>query len=310
MDNLTLQQIRDTIGKSDRIAIAVGRQANIDDMAAALSLYLSLTQMNKKVSIASATQPTVELSSLVGINKVKAQLDGDSGDLVVSFPYREGEIEKVSYTIDNGYLNIVVKAGVQGLTFQEADIRFTRGGGAPTVLFVIGTPRLSDLGTLFDPEALKNTTIINIDNKTDNQGYGDVVLVSPAASSVSELAANILSYLAADIDVDIAQNLLSGISFATENFQSQTTSATAFEMAGFLLKRGAMRGSVAGRPAPFKRNEDRVSTFMPEVMKSSPIQTNRPPLQSASQPQAGVRAKTPPSDWLAPKVYKGTDKFK
>jgi len=32
-----------------------------------------------------------------------------SGDLVVPFPYREGEIEKVSYTRDDNFLNIVVR---------------------------------------------------------------------------------------------------------------------------------------------------------------------------------------------------------
>lgn len=323
MDNLTLQQIRDLINKSEKVAIAVGKTATIDDMAAVLSLYLSLSQMQKRASIASASQPTVELSSLVGINKVTNRLEGDGGDLVVSFPYREGEIEKVSYTIENGSLNIVVKAGEQGLTFQETDVKYSRGGGAPAVLFVIGTPRLSDLGTLFDPQALKNTTIVNIDNKAENQGFGDLVMVSPNASSVSELVASLLSYLGVIPDVDIAQNLLSGISYATENFQSPITSSVAFEMAGFLMKQGAVRSPMrpavtqrpsfmqpqAQRPRPQAQNEDRVSTFMPETMKAGFGQTNRAPLQPPTQPTQAAAAKKPPSDWLTPKVYKGSDKL-
>src|SRR3989344_5577380 len=292
MDNAALQQIRDIIGKNDKIAIAVGKNVTVDDMAAALSLYLSLQQMRKQVTIASASQPTVELSSLVGVNKVASQLGGSGGDLIVSFPYKEGEIEKVSYTIDNGYLNIVVKAGEQGLGFQETDVRYTRGGGMPSVLFVVGTPRLSDLGILFDPEALKNTTIVNIDNKADNQGFGDAVLVSQGASSVSELVANLLSFTGVDLDIDTAQNLLSGISFATGNFQDPKTSPAAFEMAGILMKKGAVRmGGVARplrptmprnnfmqqpqppmptqMPQPQQQSEDRVSTFMPEAMKAA-----------------------------------------
>lgn len=315
MDNLTLQQIRDLIAKTNKIAIAVGSQATLDDMAAALALYLSFQSMQKRASIASATQPIVELSSLVGIDKVKNQIEGDGGDLVVSFPYREGEIEKVSYTIESGLLNIVVKAGEQGLTFQEQEVRFTRGGGAPTVLFIIGTPRLSDLGALFNPDALKTTTIVNIDNKPDNQGFGDMVLVQPNASSVSELVAGVLSYLGVDPDVDIAQNLLSGILYATQNFQSPKTSSVAFEMAGFLMKKGAARvGMSTGRPAaaaparqaPFvqqPQNEDRVSSFMPEQMKSASAQTNKAPLQPKIQQPADQK---PPSDWLTPKVYKGS----
>lgn len=335
MDTVVLQQIRDIIGKNDKIAIAVGRSVTVDDMAAALSLYLSLQQMRKQVTIASASQPTVELSSLVGINKVASQFAGSSGDLIVSFPYKEGEIEKVSYTIDNGFLNIVVKAGEQGLSFQETDVRYTRGGGAPSVLFVIGTPRLSDLGTLFDPEALKNTTIVNIDNKADNQGFGDAVLVSQNASSVSELVANLLSFIGVDLDIDVAQNLLSGISFATGNFQDPKTTGAAFEMAGILMRKGAARMGVApARPVtprnsfmpqrqPQQQSEDRVSTFMPETMKAAssqmPRQPFRQPMQpsmststptSASQPQQQARDnRKPPSDWLTPKVYKGSDKL-
>jgi hypothetical protein len=71
--------------------------------------------------------PLVEVSSLVGIDEVKTTLGEASGDLVVSFPYREGEIEKVSYTRDDNFLNIVVKAGEKGLNFDEKDVKFTRG---------------------------------------------------------------------------------------------------------------------------------------------------------------------------------------
>src|SRR3989344_3221335 len=294
MDNPNIQKIKDLVTQSRSIAILVGGASGLDEMASALSLFLSLRYANKQVVIACPVAPTVAISSLVGIDKVKTSFQSASsgGDLVVSFPYREGEIEKVSYTIDNGFLNIVVKAGEQGLGFQETDVRYTRGGGMPSVLFVVGTPRLSDLGILFDPEALKNTTIVNIDNKADNQGFGDAVLVSQGASSVSELVANLLSFTGVDLDIDTAQNLLSGISFATGNFQDPKTSPAAFEMAGILMKKGAMRmGGVARplrptmprnnfmqqpqppmptqMPQPQQQSEDRVSTFMPEAMKAA-----------------------------------------
>jgi hypothetical protein len=340
MDTVTLQQIRDLLQKNNKIAIAVGSAPSVDDMAAALSLYLSLSQLNKSVSIASPDLPLVEHSSLVGIDRVKTQLEGGSGgDLVVSFPYREGEIEKVSYTIDNGYLNIVVKAGEQGLTFQERDVVFKRGGGAPAVLVVVGTPRLSDLGNLFNPDELKDTTVVNIDNKNDNQGYGDMVLVSPQFSSVSELMANILMQLGIDPDIDIAQNLLSGIAFATNNLQSTGISYTTFEVIAALMRKGAVMQAPRGAQAPRVQSEDRVSSFMPEQMRAaSPTNRANAIRQQLAQQAAGQQApaepgntnfgaqqprennqnrgnaqpqndrsdRKPPSDWLTPKVYKGS----
>jgi hypothetical protein len=241
MDNQAAGRVKDLLAKNDKIAIVVGQNPSLDQMAGALSLSLALEQSGKSVLVASPTEPIVANSSLVGIDKVKTTLAGDGGDLIVSFPYKEGEIEKVSYTLENGYLNIVVKAAEEGLSFEQQDVLFKRSGGMPSLLFVVGTARLSDLGALFDAEALKNTTVINIDNKSDNQGFGDVVLVSAQASSVSELVANLLTSLQLVMDQDIAQNLMAGLADATNNFQNSNTSFLAFEMAAAAMKKGARR---------------------------------------------------------------------
>jgi hypothetical protein len=220
-------------------------------------------------------------SSLVGIDKVKTELSGEGGDLVVSFPYREGEIEKVSYTLENGYLNIVVKATEEGLSFEQQDVLFKRSGGVPSLLFIVGTARISDLEHLFDAEALKNTTLINIDNQNDNQGFGDVVLVTPQASSVSELAGSLLESLQIDIDADIAQNLLSGISQATNNFQNPNTSYMAFAMAGNLMKKGARR-SRTDAPKQGEGNRSPFGPFtMPQPRQQTPIRDQQQPRQQA-----------------------------
>lgn len=290
MDNTAVQRIRESITKNQQIGIVVGKNANLDDMAAALSIYLVLKTSDKNVSIACPTDPLVEVSSLVGIDKVKNSLDGEGGDLVVSFPYRDREIEKVSYTLEEGFLNIVVKAGTDGLSFTEKEVKYKRGGSLPTLLFVVGTPRLSDLGSLFNPDALKNTTVINIDNKIDNQGFGDIVVVSPRSSSVSEEVANILTSLEFPFDIDLAQNLLSGINFATDNFQDPKTSVAAFEMAAFLMKKGAVRSKAVKQ----KQNVSQDNGFF-----GAP--------QSQSQPQPQIQQAQP--DSFMPRKNDQRDQF-
>lgn len=270
MDNNSLQKIKDILNRADHIAIGVGKNPNIDEMGAALGFTLALEGINKRVSVVCPTDPTVELSNLVGIDKVRNSLVGDGGDLIVSFPYKEGEIEKVSYTIDNDFLNIVVTAGEKGLSFNERDVKYTRGGGAPSVFIIVGTPRLSDLEGLFNPDALKDTTIINIDNKADNQGFGDLVLVSPKFSSVSEQVADLVLALGYDIDIDASQNLLSGISYATDNFQNPKTSYLAFEIASILMKKGAMR--VSGGGSLTRRDEN---SFMGQLPRDDRSQMQR-----------------------------------
>ena len=53
-------------------------------------------------------------------------------------------------------------------------------------------PEFRILVQLFDPAVLKDTVVVNIDNKPDNQGYGDIVMVSNKFSSISEAVANLI----------------------------------------------------------------------------------------------------------------------
>lgn len=301
MDNLTFSKIKEAIEKYNNISVVTRNNPSVDEMGAALSLYLSLKQTGKNITVATPSNPLVEVSSLVGIDEVITSLGGEGGDLVVSFPYREGEIEKVSYTRDDNFLNIVVKAGEKGLGFSEKDVRFTRGATVPEVLFVVGSPRVSDLGNLFDPAILKDTMVINIDNKAENQGYGDILMVSARLSSVSEAVANLILALNLKMDLDIAQNLMLGIATSTENFQSEHTSPLAFEMAGVLLRQGALRPTVM--PQRRKLNID--------IEQRQKVQEEVKPqiTETFEKKDEDQTLDNPPEDWLEPKIYKGSTSF-
>ncbi len=324
MDNTSLQKIKDAISKSNNIGIVVGQDPTLDQMAAALSLNLLLNQVNKKAVVAAPTDPIVEISSLVGINKVQTSLGGDAGDLVVSFPYVEGEIEKVSYTLENDLLNIIVKAGENGLSFDERDVKYVRGSGSVDLLFVVGTARMSDLGDLVNGDKLANAKIINIDNKKENQGFGDIVLLDPQASSVSEIMGDLVLSLGFHIDTDAAQNLLNGITDATANFQDPRTTSLAFEIASLLMKNGANRGrdtsvtSAFNRTqAPRQQDKQQVEERLPERPQRVQFQDEQPQERTSQriqrlqedlhQAKAEDEDKDQaPIDWLSPKVYKGS----
>jgi hypothetical protein len=339
MDNLTFNKIREAVNKYSNIAIAVPKNPTVDEMGAGLGLYLALEDLGKTLSIATPNIPLVEVSSLVAVDEVTTSLGSQSGDLVVSFPYREGEIEKVSYTRDDNFLNIVVKAGEKGLNFDQKDVAFTRGTNSPELLFVVGAARVSDLGKLFDPAVLKDTIVINIDNKADNQGFGDIVMTSTKFSSVSEMIANIILSTGFKMDLDIAQNLMLGIATATNNFQDSNTSSMAFEMAGVLMRNGALRPVSASSTSRRKLTADfdeetkpfageasfEQNPFMtktPGELERQPMSDAKPrftppaqpkvsPIQSVVQPKTQSQAQdnNPPEDWLEPKIYKGSTNF-
>lgn len=335
---MDIQRLREIFDKESSFAIVVGGDYTIDEMGASLSLYLTLSSLGKDVSVISTKQPLVEVSNLVGIDRVKSGYESKNGDLVVSFPYQGDEIGKVSYTLEAGFLNIIVKPKENALSFGENDVLFRRSGETPRVLIAVGVKRLSELSPIFNIEALKDTTIINIDKAGNNEGFGDIVMIGQSASSVSEQVANVMLTLAYPIDPDVAQNLLSGIVYATSDFQSSMTSSLAFEMAGILLRSGAVREGVAPMPrqqirrpvapiaqvAPVAAPVPPVNSFVDDVMPNPSLQqvvSQRQARSNASQAPA-VQAPFPssaqsefpseqkkddaPPDWLAPKIYKGS----
>ncbi len=332
MNESAVSQIREFIDSSETIGIVVGKNPTVDEMGAALALYLSLQSSGKAVSLASATEPTVELSSLIGIDKVRDSFEAEGGDLIVSFPYREGEIDKVSYTLEEGSLNIVVKPGELGLSFTEQDVIFKRKGEYPSLILTIGVSRISDLSSILDVSKAKDAVIVNIDNKTENQGFGEVVVVSTEASSVSEMISKFLISAGLEIDLDVAQNLLSGISDATSNFQSPKTTAYAFEMAGVLMQKGAVRqargqfeerafipqdqGKVLQELSKIQHQQKRFErAIRPQQTHGqagggqeelTPKRDNQSQAQDVSVSNAGQIPQNPPEDWLTPKVYKGS----
>lgn len=283
-------RLRNELTKAQTIGIIVRDNPDIDAMAAALSLYLSLfsfSQGTKHVSICCKTDPIVELSSLVGIDKVKKTFEG-GGDLTISLPYREGTIEKISYNIEGERINLLIKAAEQRFPFEPSDISYTRSSGALDLLLNIGIGQRS-LVEEFTP-----LVSVSIDNSPSNEQFGTIILVDPSASSISELTASLISSLTLPIDIDIAQNLLSGISFATDNFQRENASPLSFEMASILLRHGARRDGFFAK-AP-KALFGEVGDF------SSPIQ------QSPKRDEKGKKrqGQEPPSEWLTPKIYKGS----
>ena len=231
-------QLDQLLNDASSIGIIVGENQNLDTMGAALGLYLSLNSAGKSVQVVSKKEPIVELSSLFGIDRVSKSFSGTTKVLTISVPYREGEIEKVSYNIEGNKLNVNLFAEENGINFNENDVEYIRKGASPSLIIAIGVTDEAELAALVDPKSVK---IITIDKSPLNSIQGDVTLVDPSFSSTSEIVAALIRELNLMGDPDVFQNLMDGITYATRNFTNPSTSALAFEAAGFLLSNGAKR---------------------------------------------------------------------
>lgn len=305
------------------IGIVVGSEHNLDTVGASLALYLSLQTAGKNVQIVSDAQPIVEISHLVGIDRMKQSFDGNVNMLTVAVPRRGKAIQKVSYNIEGDWVHLNIFAGEEGLNFSEDEVRFIKKGSAPSLIFAVGVSTIQDL----EKFAQSDARIINIDNDTSNQLYGDIVMADPSFSSISEITARILEELSLPVDIDIAQNLMDGLVQATNNFTTPTTDANAFQAASFLMKHGALRKTSKdhrGEPpqqvqqSPFdKPMMHTTPRTRPNigVPQNFPMNTTMPRTNSA--PPAfptnmnGTFDNTDdsiPQDWFTPKVFNSSKK--
>src|SRR3989344_1194000 len=193
MDSLIKKQaglVRELLDSSSDIGIIVGENQNIDTMGAALGLYLILAQDGKNVQVVSKKEPTVEISNLFGIDRVAKSFEGATRILTISVPYREGEIEKVSYNIEENSLNVNLFAEENGISFSEKDVQYIKKGSSPSLIITIGVRNDAELNGFVDPKSVKT---IHIDiNPLNSLMGGDVVIIDPSFSSLSEIVAELI----------------------------------------------------------------------------------------------------------------------
>lgn len=289
MDNNLFQRIKELIEANQNIGVILPPNPSFDAVGAGLGLFLTLQQMKKNASIVCPTDVTVGVSSLVGVDKIQKTFGNGAGsDMIVSFPYKEGEIEKVSYDVEGSKLRIVIKAGQQGLSFGPSDVAFQQGGAStgamPSLIFCIGLADMQQIGMTKTP----GITIVNIDHRSNNTKYGDVVHVDSKFSSLSEEVADFLTLLEPQIelDVDSSQNLLSGILSATNDFQNGKGSYLAFEMAGILMKKGAVRSANGSYANPTTTSMPAANYFPPQPAQQpvQVVQPVAPVMQPVQQP--------------------------
>lgn len=285
-----LEQLNKSLANVKNIAIFLPANPSYDMIAAGLSLYLGLLKQGKIVNINSSDQVKVSDSDLVGIDKVRNSLGGKN--LVISFPYEEGEIDKVSYNFEENQFNLVIEPKNDLLKFSPESVKFKAAGFEADLILTIGIIQLADIGNLYHENQLifEKIDIINFDNNRGNTNFGKINIVNSQLPTVSEIIVLVLKNLNIILDKDIATNLYKGLQRGTEGFHPTIVSALTLEAAALCLRSGAVRETAGIKPQPETRQVFTKSFTPPKepIVSNSKIAT--------------------PSDWLKPKIFTTDDK--
>ena len=224
---LITQKVKELIEKANDIVIVTHEHPTADSIGSSLAIYLGLTGMGKRVSIACPDAMTVSLSNFIGVNKLTT--DFGKKNFVISLDYVDGSIEKVSYNIEGDKFHLVIEPRPSH-EFDESKVHYSHEGTMADLIIVVDTIHLGGLKNLYEnqKDVFATKPIVNIDRHPNNSNFGQINVVDPKASSTAELMAQLMSGMGMTLSVDIANNLLNALYIATNNFTNAGMSVSAF----------------------------------------------------------------------------------
>lgn len=279
-------------------SIVLPANATVDAVCSAVSLYLALVKIGKSASIACST-PIDPSITIPGVDKIQHELVASGDNLVVSFPYEDGAIDKITYNIEGNTFNLVIAPKEGKARLETNNVKYTYKGGKGEVIFTVDTPSLASLGDIYtnQKDMFTGVDIINIDRHLTNGNFGSINMVEKQRSSTSELVLALLTGLSLELDKDMATTLYGGIVAATNNFTSYSVNADTFDACAKLLKLGAVKRVIARPPVNNTVAEQPVIDIAPqnESITVSP----------ESVENKEVDADESSNEWLKPKIFKG-----
>ena len=294
------------IDSAASVLIVLPTKPYFDQVAAGLSLYLSVHD-RKEASIFCPSPMTVGFNRLIGINKISTEIG--SKNLTIKFAgYDATNIDKVSYDIDNGEFKLTVVPKV-GLTApQKEQLNVSYAGVSADLVILVGGANDSHFPILLSDE-LAGAKVAHIGTRVLDSKREVMSFAKPGATT-SELIANLIKENGLTIDTDTATNLVMGIEDGSANFTSSEVTPETFETFAYLLRSGGARmPKVKLSPMGFPPGAIPTKPFQAPAVQ----QPVTPMSQIETQPEAVVPESgeespdiNPPSDWLQPKIYKGT----
>jgi translation initiation factor IF-2 len=289
--------LKSQIDSAKEVLILLPTTPKLDEVAAGLGLYLSLSK-SKAAFISCPTAMTVEFNRLVGVNKIKSEL-GNKNLTIRLVDYPAKNIEKVSYDIVNDEFRLLVvpKDSINPPGSDQVHMSYS-GVSADTVI-IIGGAKEGDFPAILSDEFEKAKKIhLGISALEVNAELGVLSFARPA-SSICELIADLIKESDHEIDADIATNLFAGLQKVTGNLVNQEITADTLELAAYLIRSGAKRelpvaqptGGLPLTPGAFPRQ-------FPGLGKVRDI--DQVENTFAKEPTA-------PQDWVKPpKIYRGS----
>ncbi len=237
----TDDQFQKILSSSEHLLIVLPENPSGDMIGAGYGLAHIADTLNIVVTIAFRnTKSDKEMYDfLPAPERIVHKLTG-TRDFILTFKTKRNDITHVTSerTDDEVRIHVTPENGM----IDSRDFSFGLAPFPFSTLITIGASDKESLGSILTeiPDIFYDVPIINIDNKSDNENFGQLNIVTLTASSLSEIVAALAEKWVPDhITKNAAQCLLTGIIDATDSFRSSKTTPSALSLAGNLMSKGA-----------------------------------------------------------------------
>jgi hypothetical protein len=309
MARLDTSYLRTLLEPARQVSIFISQKPYFDTVASALGLKVALEASGKTARVICPDPMLVEFNRLVGVESVSSVFG--SRNLIISFPEQTEHVDKVSYNLENGELQLVISPKPEAPDLDHHKLKIVSGMSKTDLIILMNVNQLADLGKIYDDarDHFQSTTLISVSHHPTQENYTLHQFHDREASSLSEVVTHLIDSLGLSLNNDAASNLLVGLEKSTDNFQAPAVSTSTFEAAVILMRHGAKRhqeisaadfpvGSIPVSPP------DNLPT-PPKSSATSGFGTDSDQSQSDQKKTKSAEKKSAPAEWYEPKIYKG-----
>lgn len=235
------QQFENVYKNAKHVLLFMAPTNGGDSVGSAWALYFFLKKNNIETTVV-ATGGEKSFERYEFLTKPEDLIDSLAGarDFVLAFNTKYNKITNVRTERVEEELRIFITP--EKGSIDPRDFSFIPAKFKYDLVIVLGSPDKESLGKVFEenPDIFYEVPVVNIDNHSENDNFGQLNIVDITASSTSEIIAEILNKInSKNVDEQMAECLLAGIIDATNSFQRKNTTPKALRIASELMAKGA-----------------------------------------------------------------------
>jgi nanoRNase/pAp phosphatase (c-di-AMP/oligoRNAs hydrolase) len=292
----TTQQFKEALTSAKKILILLPQNPSNDAISSGLAFYLFLKESAIESDIATVDplQNINKLKFLPQPEKIVSSVLG-ARDFILSFNTQHNKITGIKTKEFPNEVRIYITP--ENGTIDPRDFSFIPAEFKYSLLVCIGSPDKESFGKIFEenPDIFYEVPIVNVDNHSNNDNFGQINIINTKASSVAEIFYDLFIEINTSfLRDDIAKCLLTGIISATKSFQNSKTTPHALKISSELMTLGANQQEIVRHL--FKTQPFSVLKLLGRVMSKLKWEEELKMVWSIVSIEDLVQTRTNPSD--------------